>query len=107
MPKIIFITAEGAERTIEAADGLSAMDAATQNGVAGIDGDCGGAAACGTCHVYVDPAWLSKTGPAVAGIESDMLGLTDNAAGNSRLACQIRLSPALDGLVLRMPANQH
>jgi 2Fe-2S ferredoxin len=107
MPKITFITAEGVEHTVDAGDGLTAMDAATQNGVAGIDGDCGGAAACGTCHVYVDPAWLGKTGLAAPGIESDMLGLADNAAENSRLACQIRLSAALDGLVLRMPANQH
>jgi ferredoxin, 2Fe-2S len=107
MPKIIFISADGAERTVDAAEGSTAMDAATQNLVPGIDADCGGAAACGTCHVYVDPAWTTRAGGATPGIEQDMLALTDNAEPSSRLACQIRMTPELDGLVLRIPANQH
>ncbi|MCK9285147.1 MAG: 2Fe-2S iron-sulfur cluster-binding protein [Rhodocyclaceae bacterium] len=107
MPKITFITADGAERVVEAASGVTVMEAALQNLVQGIDGDCGGAAACGTCHVYVDPAWTDKTGPATPGIEKDMLLLTDNVRENSRLSCQIRLSDALDGLIVRMPEGQH
>ncbi len=83
------------------------MDAATQNLVPGIDADCGGAAACGTCHVYVDLAWTERAGTAIPGIEQDMLALTDNAEPSSRLACQIRMTHELDGLVLRIPANQH
>ncbi|WP_114970580.1 2Fe-2S iron-sulfur cluster-binding protein [Rhodoferax ferrireducens] len=107
MPKIIFISANDTEHVVNVADGINAMEAATQNLVPGIDADCGGAAACGTCHVYVDPAWIGKTGGACAGIEQDMLSLTDNVQENSRLSCQIRITEALDGLVLRIPENQH
>ena len=107
MPKIKFITAGGVERVVDAANGQTVMEAAVQNLVQGIDGDCGGVAACGTCHVYVDPAWTAKTGPATVGIEKDMLLLTDNVQENSRLSCQIKVSDELDGLVLRMPEAQH
>jgi len=107
MPKVTFITAAGIERVVEVASGVSAMEAAVQNMVRGIDGDCGGVAACGTCHVYVDSAWADKAGPATPGIEQDMLALSDVKAPNSRLACQIHMSEALDGLVLRMPVDQH
>jgi 2Fe-2S ferredoxin len=107
MPKIIFISANGTEKTVHAEVGVSAMDAAIQNLVPGIDADCGGAAACGTCHVYVDPAWTTKAGPPTPGIEKDMLSLTDNVLPNSRLSCQIRMTEALEGLVLHIPENQH
>uniref|UniRef100_UPI003529FEE4 2Fe-2S iron-sulfur cluster-binding protein n=1 Tax=Salmonella sp. M277 TaxID=3240303 RepID=UPI003529FEE4 len=75
--------------------------------IPGIDGDCGGAAACGTCHVFVDPVWIAKTGTPASSVEKEMLELTDNVAANSRLSCQIKLTPELDGLVLRMPLGQH
>ena len=107
MPKITYVAFDGGEHSVTASVGISAMEAAVQNGVAGIDGDCGGAAACGTCHVYVDPDWFPKTGPATEGIEKDMLGLTDNAQPISRLSCQIRVREELNGLVLRMPLAQH
>lgn len=107
MPKITYISSDGTERVVEVPCGLSAMEGAVQNMVPGIDGDCGGQAACGTCHVYVDLAWLEKTGPAAPGIETDMLTCTDNARSNSRLSCQIRIHEELDGLVLRMPQAQH
>jgi 2Fe-2S ferredoxin len=107
MPKITFITAGGTERVVEAASGQTVMEAAVQNLVEGIDADCGGVAACGTCHVYVDPAWVAKAGPAAPGIEKDMLLLTDNVQENSRLSCQIRIGDDLDGLVVRMPEAQH
>ena len=107
MSKVIYIAADGTRHTVEAASGVSAMEAAVQNNVPGIDGDCGGNAACATCHVYVDPAWADKAGSAAPGIEQDMLSLTDGFMPNSRLACQIRLTDELDGLVLRMPAGQH
>lgn len=107
MPKITFISSAGDARTVEVESGLSAMEAAVQNLVPGIDGDCGGAAACGTCHVYVDPVWSDKVGPATESIEEDMLGLSDVRAPNSRLSCQIKICSRLDGLVLRMPTDQH
>jgi len=107
MPKVTYITATGTEYTVEVASGTSAMEAALQNNVPGIDGDCGGNAACATCHVYVDPAWTTKTGAAGAGTEQEMLSLADGFQPNSRLACQIHLTDEMDGLVLRMPAGQH
>ena len=107
MPKITFIASAGTERVVNAANGGSVMEAALDNLVQGIDGDCGGVAACGTCHVYVDPAWIDKTGPITPGIEQDMLALTDNVQKTSRLSCQIKISDELDGLVVRMPEAQH
>jgi 2Fe-2S ferredoxin len=107
MPKITFVSADGAEHVVEVGSGISAMEAAVRNLVPGIDADCGGSAACGTCHVYVDETWLARTGPAQPGIEQDMLRLTDNVRANSRLSCQIRIGDDLDGLVLHMPEAQH
>jgi 2Fe-2S ferredoxin len=107
MPKLIFITSDKQEYAVEAQSGVSAMEAALDNLVPGIDGDCGGVAACGTCHVYVDQTWLAKTGGAQEGIEQDMLSLTDNSGASSRLSCQIVMSDELDGLVLTMPESQH
>lgn len=107
MLKITFISADDQEFQVEASTGQTSMDVAVDNLVPGIDGDCGGVAACGTCHVYVDPEWLDVIGPAQPGIEQDMLALTDNSGPDSRLACQITLGEEHDGLVLRMPGAQH
>ena len=107
MPKIVYISSAGAERVVEVPVGLSAMEGAVQNLVPGIDGDCGGAAACGTCHVHVDAAWLERTGPATPGLEQEMLSLSDVYMPSSRLSCQIKMTDALDGLVLNMPKDQH
>ena len=107
MPKITFISSTGEGCVVDVESGLSAMEAAVQNLVPGIDGDCGGAAACGTCHVYVEAAWETRIGPAAPGLEQDMLSLSDVRARNSRLSCQIKLTEELDGLVLRMPSDQH
>lgn len=107
MPKIVYVSSTGVERVVEVAVGLSAMEGAVQNLVSGIDGDCGGAAACGTCHVHVDAAWLERTGLATPGLEEEMLALSDVRAPNSRLSCQLRITEALDGLVLHMPRDQH
>lgn len=107
MPKITFIAADGDTQTVNAPTGISVMEAALQNGVAGIDGDCGGAVACGTCHVYVASEWLEKTGPAQTEDEVEMLSLTDSARAGSRLSCQITITDDLDGLVLTTPAAQH
>ena len=106
MAKITYIEFTGASRDVDVPDGLSLMEGALQNGVGGIDGDCGGNAACATCHVYVDPAWLRMTGM-MTDMESDMLDLADGRQENSRLACQIHASADLDGLIVRMPETQH
>lgn len=106
MAKITYVEHRGASHQIDAPLGLSVMEVAVKNRVPGIDADCGGAAACATCHVYVDEAWLPKTGPRTA-MESAMLEFAEGVSSNSRLACQIKLSPELDGLIVRLPASQH
>src|SRR3712207_9452653 len=100
MAKITFIQHNGAEQTVDGLPGMSVMETAVRNRVPGIDADCGGACACATCHVYVDDAWSEKTGEASA-MEESMLDFAENVQPNSRLSCQIRVSDALDGLVVR------
>jgi len=106
MPKVTFIEFDGTEHVVEADDGYSVMEAAVRNGVPGIEADCGGACACATCHVYVDPTWVEATGKPVDN-EADMLEFAIEPQPTSRLSCQIRVSEALDGLVVRIPASQH
>lgn len=106
MAKVTYVAASGALREIEVADGMSVMEAAVANGVAGIDGDCGGNCACATCHVHVDAKWLAATG-ARSEMEEAMLDFAEGVEPDSRLACQLIASPALDGLVVWMPASQH
>ena len=105
MPKVHFINHRGQTRTVEAAVGTSLMEAAVRNGVVGIEAECGGACACATCHVYVDEAWRDKTGKPTP-MEEDMLDFGVDVRDNSRLACQIRLTAALDGLVVTIPERQ-
>jgi 2Fe-2S ferredoxin len=106
MPKVTYIEFSGAEHGVEVRDGLTVMEGAVKNNVPGIDADCGGACACATCHVYVDEAWVEKTGKASA-METSMLDFAENVQENSRLSCQIKVSGALDGLIVRMPESQH
>jgi 2Fe-2S ferredoxin len=106
MPDITFILADGSERGLEAPAGISVMQAATGAGIPGILAECGGSALCATCHVHVDPAWIERLPAPLAG-ELEMLDCTAAERGpTSRLACQIRLEPALDGLVVRLPEYQ-
>ncbi|AWM76403.1 2Fe-2S iron-sulfur cluster-binding protein [Phenylobacterium parvum] len=106
MAKITFIQHDGSEQSYDGKTGLSVMEVAVKNNVPGIDADCGGACACATCHVYVDAAWLDKTGDKTA-MEESMLDFAEGVEPNSRLACQIKVSDALDGLVVRLPESQH
>ena len=106
MAKITYVAHNGARTTVDVADGVSLMEGALQNGISGIDGDCGGNAACATCHVYVADGWGDKTGT-ISETEEAMLDLADTRKANSRLACQIFASADLDGLVLEMPETQH
>ena len=106
MAKITYIEHDGGSHTIEVKPGLSVMEGAVKNNVPGIDADCGGACACATCHVYVDQAWLAKTGERTA-MEDSMLDFAENVEANSRLSCQIKVTDELDGLVVRMPESQH
>jgi ferredoxin, 2Fe-2S len=105
MPKITYIEFNGNEHEIDVPNGLSVMEGAVRNLVPGIDADCGGACACATCHVYVDPAWTDKTGSREA-MEDSMLDFAEGVEDNSRLSCQIKVTDELDGLVVRMPEHQ-
>jgi 2Fe-2S ferredoxin len=106
MPRISYVEQNGTKHEIELQDGISVMQGAVDNGVPGIDGDCGGECACGTCHVYVDNAWLDRLGP-ISEAEASMLSFADAAQPNSRLCCQIKVSASLDGLVVGLPEGQH
>jgi 2Fe-2S ferredoxin len=106
MPKITYIEHNGTEHVVEVPAGLSVMRGAVDNSIPGIDADCGGQCACATCHVYVQGDWLAKTGPRTE-TEQEMLSFAAVTQADSRLACQIEVTPALDGLVVRMPEGQH
>lgn len=106
MPKVTFITHQGQPHVVEVAPGTTLMLAAVDNGVPGIDGDCGGQCACATCHVFVEPEWTDKVGGR-SSVEDDMLNFAAELRDSSRLACQITVTEALDGLVVRMPEGQH
>ena len=106
MPKVTFIEHNGKSHTVDAAAGLSVMEAAVKNLVPGIDADCGGACACATCHVYVDAAFAGKI-PEKSDMEQTMLDFANEVTADSRLSCQIKITPELDGLVVRLPASQH
>ncbi len=106
MTKITFIDRRNHIRSIDADNNCSVMRAAVSHGIKGIAAECDGNAICATCHVYVDEAWLKKLGP-VSEDEDALLDSTVSARlPNSRLSCQIRVTPALDGLTLRLPDRQ-
>src|SRR3954452_8337899 len=108
MPQVTYIEHDGTEHRIELEEGLSVMRGAVDNGVPGIDADCGGECACATCHVYVDEVWLPAIGtPAEGSQEASMLSFAALAQSNSRLSCQIAVSEGLDGLIVRLPEGQH
>lgn len=106
MARITYIEHDGTRHEVEVADGLSVMEGAIRNNVPGIDADCGGACACATCQVYLDPQWFERLGGPSA-MESSMLDFAENAQPTSRLSCQLKVSDALDGLAVTMPESQH
>lgn len=105
MAKITFIQPDGSQQVVEAAPGVTVMEAARLNRIAGIEAECGGACSCATCHVYVDAAWTETTGKAEA-MEEDMLDFAFDVRTESRLSCQMKVTDALDGLVVRVPGKQ-
>jgi 2Fe-2S ferredoxin len=94
------------EHTVELADGMTVMEGALKYGIPGIEGDCGGACACATCHVYLTEEWFEKAGPRDE-LEADMLDFAFDVTDQSRLACQLRMSDTLDGLIVKMPERQY
>lgn len=102
---VTFISQSGERRTVSGDIGQSVMEIARRGGVDGIIGECGGCCACATCHVYVAPEWAGIVGPPSTD-ENDMLDFVHDRQAYSRLSCQIRLRPDLDGLVVTTPARQ-
>ncbi len=106
MARITYIEHNGTEHVIEVANGLTVMEGARDNGVPGIEADCGGACACSTCHAYLAPDWVAKV-PAKDAMEEDMLDFAyEPDPVRSRLTCQIKVTDALNGLVLHLPEKQ-
>ncbi|MDX2223638.1 MAG: 2Fe-2S iron-sulfur cluster-binding protein [Rhodospirillaceae bacterium] len=101
LTRIVFIDAGGKRRDVTSAAEISLMQAAKNAGI-DMEGACEGCMACSTCHVIVEPDWAARL-PKPQEAEQDMLDLTYGVKPNSRLACQITLTPALDGLVVRLP----
>jgi ferredoxin, 2Fe-2S len=105
MPRIVFIEPSGTRREISAQVGVTLMETALQHGVQGIHAQCGGACACATCHVYIPPAWMAKLEPREE-MEQGMLECAWEPRENSRLSCQVHVTPMLDGLEVTIPQQQ-
>jgi 2Fe-2S ferredoxin len=105
MAKITYIGADGTRYEVEAENGSTVMENAIRNGIPGIEAECGGACACATCHVYVEPEWREAVG-GPSEMEEDMLDFAFDVREESRLSCQIRISEKLDGLVVKVPSKQ-
>lgn len=105
MPKMVFVEPNGTRKEVDAPLGLSVMEIAHLHGV-DIEGACEGSLACATCHVIVDPDWFGKLDDSCED-EEDMLDLAFGLEATSRLGCQIVMTEALDGLVVRLPVETH
>ena len=103
--KIIAVDRQGKEHTLEGRDGWSVMEILRDGGL-DIAAECGGACACATCHVYVQGDWGNKLGEKTD-MEETMLDFAQDLETNSRLSCQIKVTPELDGLTVKMPKSQH
>lgn len=104
MPELIFIDADGTRHPVDAPEGMSVMRAAVTDGIDGILAECGGQAACATCHVFVEP---SPALPKMAAVEDEMLDATAvPRRAESRLSCQILVTPEMEGMEVRLPETQ-
>lgn len=105
MVRIIYVEHDGGRREVEAEPGMSLMEAAVKNGVASIEGECGGALACATCHVHVPDEWRHLTGERSED-EVEMLEFAVDPDERSRLGCQIKITDEMDGLTVFTPVSQ-
>jgi 2Fe-2S ferredoxin len=105
MPKITFIRPDGSQEVLEGAIGQTVMQLATSHGIPEIEADCGGACACATCHVIVDPSWSDRL-PAKGTMEADMIDFASVPTPTSRLSCQLTIAADFDGLILHLPKTQ-
>ena len=106
MTTINFILTDGSRHAVEATDGEVVMRVAVRSGFSGILAECGGACSCATCHVHIDPSWVDKLPPKDE-LETEMLDFAEGVDATSRLSCQIKITPALDGLLVHVPESQY
>ena len=105
MAKITFIDPDESRHVVDGIQGETVMQAAVGAGVSGILAECGGACACATCHVHIDPRWAGACN-APTSLEKELLEMLSEANADSRLACQITISASLDGVLIRIPKSQ-
>ena len=105
MGKMTFVEHDDTEHVVEFKAGASLMQIAVDHMIPGIDADCGGECACGTCHVILAQEWFAKTG-APGPDEEQMLSMTPERADTSRLGCQVQATEAMDGMTVRLPEFQ-
>lgn len=105
MPLIKFVEPCGNEHDIDVPVGSTVMQGAVDNMIDGIPADCGGVCACATCHCYVDEPWMAKAGN-IGDTEKEMLEVATGRKENSRLSCQIKVTSAMDGMVVHLPESQ-
>lgn len=106
MARITYVAHDGSRTEVDVELGSTVMQGAIENSVSGIVAECGGSCSCGTCHCYVDQAWLESVGNPSA-MEKDIIECTINPQPNSRLSCQIEVTEDLDGLVVYLPEAQY
>jgi ferredoxin, 2Fe-2S len=106
MPTVTYVHPDGQREAIDVAAGMSVMQGATLHGLDGIVAECGGNAMCATCHVYVEPADLHRLSPMSPDEDALLDGTASERRPNSRLSCQIVMTPELDGLVVHLPERQ-
>ena len=106
MPKIIYVEVNGTEHEVDVPTGTSIMQGAVNHLVPGIEGDCGGLCACGTCHVYIPEQWRAVCGSADE-LEQGMLEFAFDVNDSSRLSCQIEVSEEMEGMRVNMPSRQY
>lgn len=104
-PTVIFVQPDGMAQAVQVRSGASLMEAALRGGVRGIEAKCRGHCACVTCHVHISPDWLTVVGPA-GPMEESMLDFAEDVDSRSRLACQVRVSAACDGMRIAVPREQ-
>ena len=106
MPKVTYISPKGEAREIDVAAGMTVMAAALKNGIDGIVAECGGVCMCSTCHVFVEDKFYGQLPPANDTEEAVLEIAAVERQATSRLSCQIKVTDALDGLVVRIPEKQ-
>lgn len=105
MPQVTYVETDGTPHAVDVPEGHSLMEGAVKNGVPGIEADCGGVAACATCHVYIGAEWQERIPPREE-LEVEMLDCANDVTGDSRLSCQIAMTADLDGILVRLPESQ-